>query len=97
MRVRSCLPNEARRYAVAFILMVVVGLTAGQLIWALMPETQSIGWVSVCVFGVLGSLAGGVLMSFVVNHELFPTRFVGSMTGTLVLLAVLHVVRARTA
>jgi uncharacterized membrane protein YeaQ/YmgE (transglycosylase-associated protein family) len=82
---------------VTFVLMVVVGLSAAQLFWAMMPETQSIGWLSVCVLGVVGSLAGGLLVSSIVRYELFPRGILGSMTGTLLLLGALHVVRGRTA
>jgi uncharacterized membrane protein YeaQ/YmgE (transglycosylase-associated protein family) len=82
---------------VAFVLMVVVGLSAGQLVWALMPETQSVGWLSVCLLGVLGSLAGGLLMSSSARYELFPRGIIGSMSGTMLLLAALHFVRGRSA
>lgn len=85
----------------AYVSMVVVGLSAGQVVWALMPETASMGWMSVLSLGALGGLLGGLVMGFVVHAVpgngayLLPLGLVGSLTGTLAVLCGFYLMRRR--
>ena len=86
----------------AYVSMVVVGLSAGQVVWALMPESTAVGWMSVVFLGVLGALLGGLLTGLVVHGAsasgaFHPLGLIGSMTGTLALVSAFYLVRRRTA
>jgi uncharacterized membrane protein YeaQ/YmgE (transglycosylase-associated protein family) len=88
---------------VAYVSMVVVGLSTGQIAWAILPESKAIGWASVVFFGVLGALAGGLAMGFLLhdargNPAYFqPVGVVGSMAGTLAVVGLFHLFRRRMA
>lgn len=76
----------------AFISMVVVGLSAAQLVWAFLPGPKPSGWKSVVLLGVLGSLVGGFLMTELVQHgraseALHPMGLFGSILGTVALVS----------
>ncbi len=81
--------------------MMVVGLSAGQVVWAFMPETTSVGWMSVVSLGVLGALVGGFLMGFLMHPihgsgaYFHPLGLVGSVTGTLVVVSGFYLMRRR--
>lgn len=87
----------------AYVSMVVVGLSAAQVVWALMPETTSVGWMSVVFLGVLGALVGGLVTGFIVHGatasgaSFHSLGLVGSMTGTLALVSAFYLVRRRVA
>jgi uncharacterized membrane protein YeaQ/YmgE (transglycosylase-associated protein family) len=78
---------------VAFISMVVVGLSAAQLVWALLPAPKPTGWKSVVLLGIGGSLAGGLLMSQFLqgpstgSGALHPMGLFGSILGTVALVS----------
>jgi uncharacterized membrane protein YeaQ/YmgE (transglycosylase-associated protein family) len=84
---------------VAVISMIVVGISAGQLFWALLPAAKSTGWPAVLGLGVLGSLVGGYLMSKLLHGtqgataEFHPMGLIGSIVGTAVLVALAQLPR----
>jgi uncharacterized membrane protein YeaQ/YmgE (transglycosylase-associated protein family) len=84
---------------VAYVSMLVVGLSSGQLVWAVLPESKAVGWMSVVILGVVGSLFGGLLMGALLHGgnagHFHPIGVLGSVAGTLVLLGLLHLARAR--
>jgi uncharacterized membrane protein YeaQ/YmgE (transglycosylase-associated protein family) len=86
---------------VAFVSMVVVGLSAGQIAWAILPESAAMGWVSVVLLGVFGALVGGLTIGALLhdgrgNPTYFPPVGVfASVAGTLAVLGLFHLLRRR--
>jgi uncharacterized membrane protein YeaQ/YmgE (transglycosylase-associated protein family) len=78
---------------VALISMVVVGLSAAQLVWALLPALRPTGWQSVVLLGVVGSLAGGFLTIQFLHQAsrgtgaVHPMGLFGSILGTVALVS----------
>lgn len=79
----------------AFISMVVVGLSAAQLVWALLPAPKPTGWQSVVLLGIGGSLAGGLLMGQFLQGSgtLNPMGLFGSILGTVALVSLTQLPR----
>lgn len=81
----------------AYVSMLVVGLSAGQIAWAVLPETKAVGWMSVVLLGVLGAVVGGLGIGLLrgTPSSFHPVGVVGSVAGTLVLVGLCHLVRRR--
>jgi uncharacterized membrane protein YeaQ/YmgE (transglycosylase-associated protein family) len=76
-------------YIIAFL---VFGMVVGLLARAIMPGTQSMGLLSTMLLGCLGSLAGGILGNLLFHgtwDRPVTAGWIGSILGSLVLLAVL--------
>ena len=85
----------------AYVSMLVVGLSAGQIAWAVLPETKAMGWMSVVFLGVLGAVLGGLGIGLLLNDGratpsyFHPVGSAGSVAGTLMLVGLCHLVRHR--
>jgi uncharacterized membrane protein YeaQ/YmgE (transglycosylase-associated protein family) len=76
--------------------MIVIGMSAGQLVWALLPTAKVTGWPLVIGLGVAGSFIGGMLMSVLLHGMRGETAhfhslgLVGSIAGTAALVGFVH-------
>jgi len=71
------------------LLFVVFGLIVGVLARAIMPGTQSMGWLATALLGVVGSFVGGFLISLVTHNrveEMNSAGIIGSIIGALLVL-----------
>jgi uncharacterized membrane protein YeaQ/YmgE (transglycosylase-associated protein family) len=71
------------------ILFLVFGLVVGLLARAIMPGTQSMGWIGTMVLGVVGSFVGGFIVALITKNHVtdFNTAGIfGSIIGALVVL-----------
>lgn len=76
-------------YLLAFLLF---GLVVGLLARAIMPGTQSMGWLATMLLGVVGSLLGGILGNLLFAGDFdrpVAAGWIGSILGSLLLLALL--------
>jgi uncharacterized membrane protein YeaQ/YmgE (transglycosylase-associated protein family) len=84
---------------VAVISMVVIGLSAGQVVWALLPAGRFPGWPSVIGLGVAGSVAGGMVMSHLLHGlglhaaDFHALGLFGSMAGTAAFVSITYLHR----
>lgn len=83
------------------VTMLAVGLIAGLLARALMPGSDTMGWIPTVILGIVGSFVGGLLGSFLLHDRttdtsaLHPTGIVGSVIGALIVLGISHIARRR--
>lgn len=86
---------------VTILLWVVFGLVVGLIARALMPGTQSMGFVATTLLGIVGSFVGGLIATlltggFSAHHSGFHTvGFIGSLLGAILILAVAGISRRR--
>ncbi len=82
-----------------YLAMVIVGISAAQLVWAVLPIERSAQWTSVLALGTLGAVVGGVLVRNILQHanssavDFHPLSLVGSVLGTVALVSVQHLTR----
>lgn len=80
----------------AVLSMIVIGLSAGQVVWAVLPGSRFSGWPSVIGLGVVGSVTGGILMSLLLHGtgaltaDLRALGLIGSMAGTAAFVSLTH-------
>ena len=73
------------------LLFVVFGLIVGVLARAIMPGTQSMGWLATALLGVVGSFVGGFLISLVTHNrvtDMNSAGMIGSIVGAILLLII---------
>lgn len=86
---------------VTILLWVVFGLVVGLIARALMPGTQSMGFIATTLLGIVGSFVGGLIATlltggFSAHHAGFHTvGFIGSLLGAILVLAVAGISRRR--
>lgn len=71
------------------LLFLVFGLVVGLLARAIMPGTQSMGFIATALLGVAGSFVGGFLVALVTQNrvtDLNTAGVIGSIVGALLLL-----------
>ncbi len=80
--------------------MVIVGVSAAQIVWALFPGEKSAPWVSIIGFGTFGSILGGLLFANALLHPSSMTALVphplelfGSAVGTVAFVGAAQLVR----
>jgi uncharacterized membrane protein YeaQ/YmgE (transglycosylase-associated protein family) len=84
---------------VAVVSMVVIGLSAGQVVWALLPAGRFPGWPSVIGLGVVGSVTGGTVMTHLLHGlgvqaaDFHALGLIGSMAGTAAFVSITHLHR----
>jgi len=79
-----------RRYDVGLILFLIMGLIAGFIARALVPGSDSMGWVGTMVLGVIGSFIGGTLAALLFGGslELNAAGIIGSIIGAIIALLI---------
>jgi uncharacterized membrane protein YeaQ/YmgE (transglycosylase-associated protein family) len=82
---------------VEIVTMLVVGLIPGLLARAIMPGSDTMGWIPNVILGIVGSFVGGLLASFLLHDRTtdYPTGIVGSVIGALIVLGIWHIARRR--
>ncbi len=84
----------------AILSWIVFGFLVGLVARALVPGTQSLGFVATTALGVVGSIAGGIIASLVTLQNVLtahPAGFLGSILGAALVLFVVAGTRMRTA
>lgn len=76
---------------------IVVGLIAGFIARALVPGKDDIGIIRTIIFGMLGSLVGGLIWFFVTFGAggLHRVGFIGSIIGAIIVLVIYNKVTGR--
>lgn len=72
-----------------YVWMALVGLVVGLVARAVMPGTQSMGWIMTALLGIAGSFLAGLLgqaLGFYAAGQ--GAGFIGSVVGALILLFV---------
>jgi len=77
------------------IVLLIVGLIAGAIARLLVPGRDPMGVLGTLALGVLGSFVGGFLQNLIVYHNLdirhpHATGIIGSVIGAIVLLILLR-------
>ena len=72
------------------ILFLIMGLIAGFIARALVPGSDSMGWVGTMVLGVIGSFIGGTLAALLFGGslELNAAGIIGSIIGAIIALLI---------
>lgn len=72
------------------ILFLIMGLIAGFIARALVPGSDSMGWVGTMVLGVIGSFIGGTLAALLFGGtlDLNAAGIIGSIIGAIIALLV---------
>lgn len=80
---------------VVFVAMVIVGVSAGQIVWALFPVDTSACWKSIITLRTFGSILGGILVANALVHPSgvtalapHPIGLLGSTLGTVAFVGV---------
>ena len=80
-----------------FVAMVIVGVSAAQIVWALFPGEKSAPWISIIGLGTFGSILGGLLFANALLHQPsltpHPVELVGSAVGTVAFVGAAQLVR----
>ncbi len=77
---------------------IVFGFLAGLVARALMPGTQSMGFIRTTVLGVAGSFVGGFLTSMFTHRDpmvIHASGFIGAVVGAFALLVIGRIVSKR--
>jgi uncharacterized membrane protein YeaQ/YmgE (transglycosylase-associated protein family) len=77
---------------------IAFGLLVGLMARAILPGDHSMGLVATTLLGIVGSFLGGMLGNALVDYPLFrlhPAGFIGSVIGSLVVLAVVGMTTRR--
>ncbi len=73
---------------------VIVGFFVGLIARALLPGADHMGFIATCIVGIVGSLIGGVIGSFIKRPEpgakFHPAGFGLSIVGAIILLVALR-------
>lgn len=80
------------------LLFLLFGLVIGFIARALMPGKQAMGWIATAAVGVIGSLLGGFVASFITREDVqqvSPAGIIGSVLGALAVLAIYGMVMRR--
>jgi len=86
---------------VTILLWIVFGLVVGLVARAVMPGTQSMGFVATTLLGIVGSFVGGLVATLVTggfsaHRDGFHTvGFIGSLLGAILVLAIAGMSRRR--
>jgi uncharacterized membrane protein YeaQ/YmgE (transglycosylase-associated protein family) len=83
----------------SFIWWLIIGLVAGALARLIMPGRDPMGIVATMILGIIGSIIGGVVSTFVwrTNTTGFhPGGFILSLLGAIFALWIWRMVRTRT-
>jgi uncharacterized membrane protein YeaQ/YmgE (transglycosylase-associated protein family) len=84
----------------AIIGWIVFGFVVGVIARFILPGQQPMGIILTTVLGVVGSFVGGYLGSLIHGGPMDaaqPAGWIGSIIGSILLLAAFHFVRRRTA
>ncbi len=83
----------------SIIAFIIIGLIAGLLARAVVPGRQSMGILATIALGLVGSLVGGFLASFVNPNRPFatlqPAGIIVSTLGAIVVLVIAHAIWGR--
>jgi uncharacterized membrane protein YeaQ/YmgE (transglycosylase-associated protein family) len=73
------------------IAFIFIGIIAGYLARLLTPGKQKMGFLATAAVGMVGSVIGGTLGSLIFEGDLdlSAAGFIGSLIGTIILLAIL--------
>lgn len=80
-----------------YVWMVIVGFVVGLVARAVMPGTQSLGWILTAVLGIVGSFVAGFIgqaLGFYAAGE--GVGFIGSVIGALIVLFVYGLVTKKS-
>lgn len=80
-----------------YVWMVIVGFVVGLVARAIMPGTQSLGWILTAVLGIVGSFVAGFIgqaLGFYAAGE--GVGFIGSVIGALIVLFVYGLVTKKS-
>jgi uncharacterized membrane protein YeaQ/YmgE (transglycosylase-associated protein family) len=86
---------------ITVLLWIVFGLVVGVIARAVMPGTQSMGFIATTLLGIVGSFVGGFIATlftggFGAHHGVWhPVGFLGSLLGAILILAVAGLSRRR--
>jgi uncharacterized membrane protein YeaQ/YmgE (transglycosylase-associated protein family) len=79
--------------------LLVIGVVAGLLARAVVPGKDSMGWLATMALGVVGSVAGGLLLGLLTgglrDRGFGPAGLIGSVIGALIVLLVYNRLAAR--
>jgi hypothetical protein len=85
---------------VVFVAMVIVGVSAAQIVWALFPGEESAPWIPIIGLGTFGSILGGLLFANALLHQssmtalvAHPVGLVGSAVGTVAFVGAAQLMR----
>ncbi len=84
----------------SILIFILFGLIVGFLARAIMPGRQSMGFVATALVGIGGSFVGGIIGNLVSGApilDLHASGFIGSMIGSLIVLAVMSYAGRRSA
>ena len=75
------------------LVLLVIGFTAGALARVLVPGSDSMGFLSTVVLGLVGSFVGGFLGYLLFDRDaaggaLQPSGFIGSVLGAIIALVI---------
>lgn len=76
----------------SILMFILFGLIVGFLARAIMPGRQSMGFLATALVGIGGSFVGGIignLMSGAPLLDLHSSGFIGSIVGSLIVLAIM--------
>jgi uncharacterized membrane protein YeaQ/YmgE (transglycosylase-associated protein family) len=77
----------SRRLKVHYLWMVIVGFVVGLVARAVLPGTQSLGWILTAVLGVAGSFVAGFIGQAIGWYQAGQgAGFVGSVIGAMLVL-----------
>lgn len=80
-----------------YVWMAIVGFIVGLVARAIMPGTQSLGWILTAVLGIAGSFVAGFIgqaLGFYAAGE--GVGFIGSVVGALIVLFVYGLVAKKS-
>lgn len=80
-----------------YVWMVIVGFVVGLVARAVMPGTQSLGWILTAVLGIVGSFVAGFIgqaLGFYAAGE--GVGFIGSVIGALIVLFIYGLVTKKS-
>ena len=79
--------------------LLLIGLVAGLLARAIVPGKDAMGWLATLALGVVGSLAGGLLLGLLTgglrDRGFGPAGLIGSVLGAVIVLLIYNRLMAR--
>ena len=82
-----------------FIWWIIIGLVAGALARLVMPGRDPMGIIATIVLGIVGSLLGGLLSTFIWGTDergFQPAGLLLSLIGAIVVLFIWRMIRSRS-